>query len=101
MMIRIVAAFVLATAPVLAQEAEAPAEHTGFIAGTAPSARPPEAPVITEYTKDAAWFRTALHGVSQPYPDSLQFLQDQGAWWTPFIHAEAHRPYDIRGWHND
>lgn len=101
MMIRIISALFLAAAPALAQEAEVPAKPAGFIAGTAPAARPPEAPVITEYTKDAGWFRTALHGVSPPYPESLTFLQDQGAWWTPFIHPGADRPYDIRGWHND
>lgn len=70
-----------------------------FIAGVKPEQRPENAPVITEFKKDGAWYARALTGVLQPYPDSLQFLEDQGAWFNPFINPGMHAPYDIRGWH--
>lgn len=41
----------------------------------------------------------ALTGVEPPYPASLRFLEDQGAWHTPFIHPGMTGPYDIRRWH--
>jgi hypothetical protein len=69
-----------------------------YVAGLAPSVRPP-APVITEYVRDAAWYAAALHGVVSPYPASLHFLENQGAWFTPFVHPGMTGPYDIRGWH--
>lgn len=69
------------------------------IAGLHPAKRPEAAPVIVEMKKDAAWYRHALTGVEQPYPASLRFLEDQGAWFTPFIHPGMTGPYDIRGWH--
>ncbi len=71
-----------------------------FIAGVNPSERPEGAPVITTYVKDGAWYAQALTGVSQPYPWTLRFLENQGAWFTPFIHPGMTGPYDIRGWHN-
>ncbi len=70
-----------------------------YIAGTNPSERPAGAPVITELVKDATWYQYALTGVSQPYPYSLQFLENQGNWFTPFTHAGMTGRYDIRGWH--
>ncbi len=41
----------------------------------------------------------AFTGVSEPYPPSLGFMKDQGAWFTPFIHPGLVDQYDIRGWH--
>lgn len=71
-----------------------------FIAGTQPDRRPQNAPLITEVDHDKAWLAQALTGVSEPYPESLDFLQDdQGNWFTPFIHPGMTSPYDIRGWH--
>lgn len=70
-----------------------------YIAGTKPSQRPEAAPVLTEYAKDAAWYSAALHGVSAPYPYSLRFLEDAGAWFIPFLHSGMTGPYDIRDWH--
>jgi hypothetical protein len=69
------------------------------IAGTQPSERPQGAPVIRQVSKDAAWYQKALTGISQPYPSSLRFLEDQGNWYTPFNHPGAPSPYDIRGWY--
>lgn len=81
-----------------AQEAE-PEPGAAFVAGTAPSARPPEAPVIEAVEKDADWYAQALTGVSQPYPASLSFLEEQGNWFSPFLHPGMPPPYDIRGWY--
>lgn len=69
------------------------------IAGLNPSVRPKDAPVITEYPKSKDWYVAALSGVLAPYPQSLNFLDSQGAWFTPFIHPGMTAPYDLRGWH--
>jgi hypothetical protein len=69
------------------------------IAGLSPSERPAGAPVITEFVKDGAWYAKALTGIEPPYPASLRFLEDQGAWFLPFIRSGMTGPYDIRHWH--
>jgi hypothetical protein len=72
----------------------------GFpVAGVDPSQRPQGAPVITEVVRSPDWYKTALTGVSQPYPESLRFLENQGNWYTPFIHPGMPGYYDLRGWH--
>ena len=72
-----------------------------FIAGTEPSQRPVGAPVLATFTKNAAWYSTALGGIeAPPYPFSLRFLEDQGAWYTPFNRPGLTGPYDIRNWHD-
>lgn len=71
----------------------------GFVAGVEPSMRPAGAPMQTNAAKDAAWYRQALAGVSRPYPASLRFLEDQGAWYSPFNRPGMTGPYDIRNWH--
>lgn len=70
-----------------------------YIAGVKPSERPAGAPVITEFVKTPEWYAQALSGVSEPYPASLNFLEDVGGWWTPFAHPGMPGHYDIRGWH--
>lgn len=70
-----------------------------FISGVHPDRRPEGAPVVVGFEKPAAWYEQALHGVSEPYPYSLKFLEDQGAWFNPFIHPGMTGPYDIRHWH--
>lgn len=69
------------------------------IAGSNPSQRPADAPVITAFAKTGAWYVFALRGVIPPYPMSLRFLESQGAWFSPFLHAGMSGPYDIRGLH--
>lgn len=64
-----------------------------------PSERPRNAPFIKEYLKGDSYFDNALKGVTKPYPPSLMFLQDQGAWYTPFNHPGMLGRFDIRGWH--
>ena len=75
------------------------AAETAPVAGLAPWERPAGAPVVTEMAKVADWYARALTGVEPPYPASLRFLEDQGAWHTPFIHPGMTGPYDIRHWH--
>jgi len=70
----------------------------GLIAGVDPSQRPVAAPAITTVDHPGAWYTTSLLGVSQPYPNSLRFLEDQGNWYTPFNHPGMPGRYDIRGW---
>ena len=85
--------------------AVAPAAHsqdaTGFIGGVAPDARPEGAPVITQFTPDANWQQNAVRGIEPPTPPSIvAWLDDQGAWFTPFIHPGMTGPYDLRQWHD-
>ena len=68
------------------------------MAGVDPSQRPQGAPTITEVVRGPDWYKRALTGVSQPYPYSLRFLEDQGNWSTPFIHPGMPGRYDLRGW---
>lgn len=72
---------------------------TPVISGVVPNQRPADMPVITAVDKDTAWYGQALHGVEQPYPYSLRFLEDQGKWFNPFLKAGMTGPYDIRNWH--
>ncbi len=70
------------------------------IAGVKPSERPEGAPRITEVQHDRAWYQKALHGVSEPWPPSLRFVDDQGNWYTPFNRPGMPGRYDIRGWYS-
>jgi len=70
-----------------------------FVAGVNPDRRPENAPVISGVVKPDGWYGRALTGVSRPYPNSLRFLENQGNWFTPFIHPGIPGPYDIRRWH--
>lgn len=69
------------------------------IAGVEPDRRPEGAPVIEWVHHDKAWYEHALTGIRPPYPKSLYFLDNQGYWYTPFIHPGMTGYYDIRGWH--
>ena len=67
------------------------------IAGLAPAARPADAPRISATpTLDRS---RALHGIAEPVPPSLRFLDQQGGWFNPFTHPGMTPPYDLRGWH--
>lgn len=69
------------------------------VAGLAPFERPEGAPVVTEFRPSPEWRAKALQGVSAPIPPSLKFLDDQGAWYSPFLQPGMPGRYDIRGWH--
>ena len=70
------------------------------IAGIAPDRRSEGAPRITTFAKDHAWYAAALSGLSEPYPASFRFLEDQGAWFTPFTRPGMTGPYDLRARHH-
>jgi hypothetical protein len=72
-------------------------EAAEFVAGTTPDRRPEGAPRIQSLKRDAGWMDSALSGVSKPTPRSLRFLEDQGAWFTPFTRPNMPGHYDIRG----
>lgn len=84
---------------VLLMLASGASANDAYIAGEAPDARPANAPSIVSHPKDAEWYCHALAGVSRPYPKSLRFLEDQGAWYSPFNVAGMTGPYDIRNRH--
>jgi len=71
-----------------------------YVAGSAPGKRSPQASSIKKTTKDADWYAKALAGLTRPYPPSMKFLEDQGAWYTPFNRPGMTGPYDIRSWHD-
>ena len=79
--------------------ASAEASGQAWIAGTAPSVRPADAPALTAVEHDKAWLKKALAGVSKPVPPSLDFLKDQGDWYTPFMHPGMPGRYDLRNLH--
>lgn len=87
----------LVMVPLLA--APATAAGQAWISGTAPSVRPADAPVATTVEHGKAWFKRALAGVSKPVPPSLDFLNDQGDWFTPFTRPGMTGRYDIRNLH--
>ncbi len=74
---------------------------SGYIAGTVPYERPSNAPRIDKFEKNTDWYTEALTGVDKPYPKSLFFLDNQGAWYTPFTQPGMVDRYDIRQWHSE
>ncbi|MCB1622788.1 MAG: hypothetical protein KDI44_18880 [Thiothrix sp.] len=84
---------------VLGSQASLAEDGILYIAGTQPAERPAQAPVITSISRDGAWYQHALHGIEQPYPYSLHFLENQGNWFSPFNHPGMNPPYDLRHWH--
>jgi hypothetical protein len=73
-----------------------PAHAEYPIAGVQPSQRPAGAPVITQAQRPDGWEKMALRGVSEPHI-GVDFLRDQGNWYTPFFYPNATGHYDIRG----
>ncbi len=84
--------------PLLAWPMMAVAEPL-VVGGAFPDRRPEGAPVITASVRDPAWYARALRGILPPFPESLEFLDDQGAWYTPFDRPGAPGRYDLRDWH--
>ncbi len=70
------------------------------VAAASRQQRPAVAPSLKQFAHTDAWRAQALRGVSQPYPASLKFLDNQGAWYTPFDRPGMPGPYDPRGLHN-
>jgi hypothetical protein len=77
-----------------------PAISAEFVAGLAPNQRPAGAPVIQEFALSAGWRAQSLAGVSEPVPASLDFIDSQGAWYTPFNQPGMPGYYDLRNLHH-
>lgn len=88
-----------ATAACAVEAVDLDSAPAAFVAGSTPDRRPERAPHITAFEKTDAWYAMARAGISEPYPLSLKFLDDQGGWFTPFIHPGMTGHFDIRGWH--
>jgi hypothetical protein len=69
------------------------------VAGSTPQQRPRGTPVIKDAPASSERRMAALAGISEPVPASLKFLNDQGAWYTPFDQPGMPGYYDIRQWH--
>jgi hypothetical protein len=76
------------------------AESAPPVAGLQPDRRPPGAPLIASFEQAAAWQAQALKGIAPPQA-GLDFLKDQGAWYTPFTQPGMPGRYDIRCLHSD
>ncbi len=72
-----------------------------WVAGVTPNQRPANAPVIRVFSPGAAWRARALTGISEPIPASLDFLNQQGAWYTPFTQPGMPGYYDLRNWRGE
>ena len=90
---------VFASSVVFASQALTCVDSANCVGVADTSERPKDAPVISKVEHDSNWYAQALHGVSKPYPYSLNFIDNQGNWYTPFNKAGMLPPYDIRGWH--
>lgn len=75
------------------------AEEPVVVGGITPSQRPAGFPAIRGIHNGTDWYRRALTGVTEPYPQSLVFLDHQGEWYTPFTRPGMPAVYDLRGWH--
>ena len=71
-----------------------------FVAGFTPNQRPTQAPIIQEFVPGATWRAQALAGISEPIPASLDFIDNQGAWYTPFNQPGMPGFYDLRNLHH-
>jgi len=87
----ILAGLLLSMAGVAAQE-------TAAIAGFRPYERPVGYPVVVRYEGLDRWKEQAVRGLGQPVV-GLKFMDDQGAWYTPFNRANLLGRYDLRGLH--
>ncbi len=73
---------------------------TKFVAGVKPNQRPTGAPVMREFVPDTGWRKRFLAGISNPTPPNLNFINSQGAWYTPFNQPGMPGYYDLRNLHN-
>ena len=68
------------------------------MAGLLPFERPRGAPVLLVFMPGDLWKQHALRGIKPPQ-NGVKFLEDQGAWYTPFIKPNLLGRYDIRQLH--
>lgn len=62
-------------------------------------ARPPQAPTVREFSPTPAWREKALQGIVSRGTENVRFLNEQGAWYTPFAAPGMPGPYDLRDFH--
>lgn len=84
----------------LAVASGAVAEVAVPVVGPYPASRPAGAPVITRFEQTPAWKAQALRGIRPPQY-GVEFLKDQGAWYTPFNRPNSTGRYDIRGFYGE
>ncbi len=68
------------------------------VAGLQPDRRPEKAPTVKVFEATPQWRKQALRGIGAP-ATGMGFLEDQGAWYTPFLQPGMPGPYDLRGLH--
>jgi hypothetical protein len=82
----------------LAWGGHAVADAAPAVAGLTPFERPAGAPVISSFAPSEAWKQRAVRGIDEPQ-NGLKFLNDQGAWYSPFLQPNLPGRYDIRQMH--
>ena len=70
-----------------------------FVAGLEPYQRPTSAPVIQEFVPSTDWRSRFMSGIDEPIPTNLDFIDSQGAWYTPFNQPGMPGYYDLRNLH--
>ena len=68
------------------------------IAGLTPYERPVGAPSSRGIMRTPEQTAKITTGIARPLPDGLDFLKDQGAWYTPFDRPGMPAYYDLRAW---
>ncbi len=71
------------------------------VAGVKPHQRPENAPTLDKVQHPEGWKQEMMKGVAKPHDNLLDFVDDQGSWYTPFPHRNAPGPYDIRNLYED
>lgn len=69
------------------------------IAGLTPYERPVGAPTIKAVTRTPEQAVKLTTGIAQALPPGIEWMKDQGAWYSPFTLPGMVGYYDVRGWH--
>lgn len=72
---------------------------TMAMAGLTPYERPAGAPAVKSVSRTPEQTARGTAGIGQPMPPGIEWLKDQGAWYTPFERPGMVGYYDLRGWH--
>ena len=70
------------------------------IGGLTPYERPAGLPVIKSPVRTPEQAARVTSGVARPLPPGIEWLKDQGAWYTPFDKPGMVGYYDLRSWHD-
>lgn len=69
------------------------------LAGLTPHERPAGAPVVKSVIRTPEQTSKLTTGIDKPLPPGIEWLKDQGAWYSPFERPGMVGYYDLRGWH--